>query len=71
MVALLRWLTKLTQSLSYDYSAAGRFDEAIAHYENAVAGFEHTLGPDHLDTLDYRRGLAFLCQQAGRAHAAL
>jgi hypothetical protein len=53
------------------YDIAERFDEAIAHFTEVVAGYEHLLGPEHPDTQSYRNGLAFLLQRAGRPGEAI
>ncbi|MCM2388114.1 FxSxx-COOH system tetratricopeptide repeat protein, partial [Streptomyces albipurpureus] len=51
--------------------SAGLHTAATAHWQHLATVTEHTLGPDHPDTLATRNNLANACQQAGRTGDAI
>ncbi len=58
-------------NLGYAYRAAGRLDEAIPLYEQALADREQVLGATHPSTLQSRNNLAMAYQAAGRTAEAI
>jgi tetratricopeptide (TPR) repeat protein len=57
--------------LAAAYEAIGRYSEAIAVYERALADSERGLGPEHPDTLNARSSLARAYRMTGRAGDAI
>ena len=58
-------------NLANAYQSAGRLNQAIDLFEQAVADRERVLGPDHPDTLASRNNLANAYESAGRLKQAI
>ncbi len=58
-------------NLAMAYQAAGRIDESLALYREALARRRAILGPDHPDTLFSMNNLASCSREAGRFDEAL
>ena len=61
----------LRGNLANAYQTAGRLEQAISLYEQALADCERILGPDHPHTLTSRNNLATAYQAAGRLDEAV
>ena len=57
--------------LAYAYCAAGRLEEAITLFEQALTDSIRVLGEDHPDTLTSRNNLAYAYRAAGRLEEAI
>ena len=58
------------QGLADSYLASGRAKEAVSAYKRVVADRDHTVGPDHLDTVRARYSLGGAYQRTGKTVAA-
>jgi tetratricopeptide (TPR) repeat protein len=58
-------------NLAYAYRAAGRLDEAIPLYEQALADYRRVLGDNHPNTLTSANNLVGAYLAAGRLDEAL
>src|SRR5262249_26383457 len=58
-------------NLATAYQSAGRFTEALGLFKEALAGYNATLGPEHVSTVILTNNLASAYREVGRLAEAL